>query len=179
MRNPLSPATWPPRSPRWAFSQGLPGDAGPPDAQLGGPAKYGNKQARMTIYLANMVGFPYGSECHPHVCRGRSGGQPLGGGDPSRNPACNTEPPNAGPGAATQGATAGALGARYKIDRRWGKAVRARQPRDRGAAGGRASRGERSGPPEGAPAPVVAPDILPLVGSAARLPPPLPRHTSF
>src|SRR5260370_42093835 len=106
-----------------------------------------------------MVGFPHGSECPPHVSGGRPGGQPLGGGGPSRNPASNTEPPNPGPGAATQGATAGALGARHKIDRRRGKAVRARQPWDRGAAGGRASRGERSGAPEGAPAPVVAPDI--------------------
>src|SRR6516162_4783197 len=89
----------------------------------------------------------------------QAGSQPLGGIDPSRNSASNTEPPNPGPGAATQGATAGALGARHKIDRRWGKAVRARHPRDRGAAGGRASRGERSGAPEGAPPPVVAPDV--------------------
>src|SRR5262252_10621175 len=126
---------------------------------LGRPAKYGNKQARVTSYLSNMVGFPHGFGCHPHVCNGRPGRQPLGGGDPSWNPASNTEPPNSGPGAATQGATAGALGARHKIDRRGGTAVRARQPWDRGAAGGRASRGERSGALEGAPAPVVAPDV--------------------
>src|SRR6516162_989413 len=101
----------------------------------------------------------HGFGCHPHVCSGRPGGQPLGGGDPSWNPASNTEPPNSGPGAATQGATAGALAARHKIDRRGDTAVRARQPRDRGAAGGRASRGKRSGALEGAPAPVVAPDV--------------------
>jgi DNA-binding transcriptional LysR family regulator len=46
-----------------------------------------------------------------------------------------------------------------KLHRRRGKAVRARQPRDRGAAGGRTSRDGRSGTPEGAPAPVVAPDV--------------------
>src|SRR5258705_6350577 len=101
----------------------------------------------------------YGFERRLYVCCGRPGGQPLGGGNPSRNAPPNTEPPNPGSGAAAQCATAGALGARYKIDRRRGKAVRARQPRDRGSSGGRAGRGERSAAPQGAPAPVVAPDV--------------------
>src|SRR6516164_358303 len=109
----------------------------------------------------------------------QAGSQPLGGIDPSRNPASNTEPPNPGPGAAAQSATTGALGARHKIDRRWGKAVRARQPRGRGAAGGRASRDGRSGAPEGTPAPVVAPDVRAVVGSAGRLPASLPRNTGL
>src|SRR5438445_3293311 len=96
---------------------------GPSDAELRRLTRYGNELVQMTISLPDMIGFPHGFECHPHVCRGRPGGQPLGGGDPSRNPASNTEPPNPGPGAATQGATTGALGARHKIDRRRGKAV--------------------------------------------------------
>jgi hypothetical protein len=40
----------------------------------------------------------------------RPSGQPLGGRDPSRNPASNAEPSHPGPGTATQGATAAPMG---------------------------------------------------------------------
>src|SRR5690242_8849010 len=79
--------------------------------------------ADMTTFLSDVIGFPHGSECHPHVCRGRSGGQPLGGGGPSPNPAADAEPSNPGPGTATQSAVVGALGARHKTDRRWNETL--------------------------------------------------------
>src|SRR5258707_15455323 len=135
-QNSPSLVTWPPRSSCWSFSSCFPDDAGSSDAQLGRSIKYGNEDKWVIFHLSNMVGFPHGSEFHPHVCRGRPGGQPVGGGDPSRNSASNVEPPNPGPGTAAQGAVAGALSARHKTDRRWDKAVRARQPRHRGALGG-------------------------------------------
>src|SRR6516165_3404267 len=110
---------------------------------------YGREYAPLTIDLSNMVGKPHGSECRPHVCWGRPGGQPLGGSDSSRNSPSNAKPSDARPGAATQSAIAGAFRTRCKTYRHWIAALRARQPRYRGAAGGRGSRGERPSPPEG------------------------------
>src|SRR5258707_6423322 len=107
---------------------------GPSDAELRRLTRYGNELAQMTMRLPDMIGFPHGSECQPHVCCGRPGGQPLGRGDPSWNPASNAEPSYPGPGTAVESAAAGALGARHKTDRRRKQAVRRRQPRNPGPA---------------------------------------------
>src|ERR1700747_852867 len=65
--------------------------------ELGMPTKYESEQSELAIVLSDMVGRSYGSQRHPDVCCGRSGGQPLSGGNPPGNSAPHIESLETGP----------------------------------------------------------------------------------